>query len=133
MILTVYQAEDLRARFVWSHEGTPASTEGTPAPEGNSAPIEGTSSVCAKGEGKDKGEDKNGENKGESLTDREKNIEKNRQLLAPFFDALGDLKEEEPEQAIKKKRKGGKKTLTKAEKAREKGLELIARIKDKRK
>lgn len=89
--------------------------------------------MCAKGEGKDKGEDKNGENKGESLTDREKNIEKNRQLLAPFFDALGDLKEEEPEQAIKKKRKGGKKTLTKAEKAREKGLELIARIKDKRK
>jgi len=131
LILTVYQAEDLRAQFVCSHEGTPASTEGTPAPEGNSAPIEGTSTHTdrggAKGEGKDKGEDKN---EGESLTDREKNIEKNRQLLAPFFDALDDLKEGEPGQAIKKKRKEVKK---KAEKAKEKGLGLIARIKDKRK
>jgi hypothetical protein len=46
------------------------------------------------------------------LIDKEKNIEKNRQLLAPFFndinDALKDWKEEE--QGIKRKKKEGKKT-----------------------
>lgn len=127
MILTVYQAEDLRAQFTCSHEGTPAP--GTPAV------IEGTSTHTdqdhAKGEGEEKGEEEKGGEKGQYLNDREKNIEKNRELLAPFFEALGEGKE--GEQAIKKKKEGKTRKTTKAEKAKEKGLAVIARIKDKRK
>ena len=71
----------------------------------------------AKGEGEEKGGKNKKEGKSQYLIDREKNIERNRELLASFFDALGGLKGEE--QATKKKKKEGK-NKTKAEKGKAK-------------
>lgn len=88
--------------------------------------MEGSSALAdqdsAEGEGgKEGGEKKKKKGKSQYLINREKNIEKNRELLAPFFkevsEAINDWKEEE--QAIKKKKKEGK--ITKAEKKKGKG------------
>ena len=99
MILTFYQAEEIREHFVSSHEGTPAPTERTPIPMKEiSAP---TNPPQAKGEEERRGEEK-------------KKVKQKSQDPAPIFKAVKGL--EEGDEANKKNKKEEKKTKKKKDK-----------------
>lgn len=97
--------------------------------EETSDPIEEPSTPTKKDNatvgGEEKGRKKKNNGISQYLIDREKNIEKNRELLAPFFEGLEELKKGGP--ATKNKKKDGKKK-TNAEKGKSKAMD----IKDKR-
>ena len=102
MILTLHQAEDVRAQFASSNEGTPAPTEGS------SALIEKTPTPMEETEDE---EEKGGNKK--MLGKSQDLFQKNSELLAPFFEALEELSEGEPvtkinKKEVKKKTKAGK-------------------------
>ena len=96
--------------------------------EETSDPIEEPSTPTKKDNatvgGEEKGRKKKNNGISQYLIDRE-NIEKNRELLAPFFEGLEELKKGGP--ATKNKKKDGKKK-TNAEKGKSKAMD----IKDKR-
>jgi hypothetical protein len=111
LILTSYQAKDVRAKFVCSDEGTPAPTEGTSSPtDGTPAP---TDQDSAERVGQKKVHSREKEKKSQYDIDREKNIEKNREVLAPFFEALKGMKVGGAVNAKKKERKKTEKKVVK--------------------